>query len=198
LLANIYQNWFDKAFHCSKGPAEWSDARLIRYADDFVIMARYQAARIDEWLRLRLETCLGLSINREKTSVVKLEQGEMLDFLGFTFRYDRELYGGMHRYLNVFLSKKSLLKVSEAIRAKTDPSKCFKPTSAVVRDLNTYLKGWCGYFNYGYPSKQFSALNYYVGARIHRDLNRRSQRKYHCPKGMSTYQYLQKLGLLRI
>lgn len=198
LLANLYLHWFDKAFHCSKGPSEWSDARLIRYADDFVIMARYQGTRIDEWISHRLETWLGLSINREKTSVVKLEQGESLDFLGFTFRYDRDLHGGVHRYLNIFPSKKAMLKAREAIRAKTDPSKCYKPTPAVVKDLNTYLKGWCGYFNYGYPSKRFSALNYYVGARMHRHLNRRSQRKYHRPKGMSTYQYLQELGLLRI
>ena len=110
LLANLYLHWFDKAFHCSKGPSEWSDARLIRYADDFVIMARYQGNRIDEWISHRLESWLGLSINREKTSVVKLEKGESLDFLGFTFRYDRDLYGGEHRYLNVFPSKKSMLK----------------------------------------------------------------------------------------
>ena len=109
MLANIYLHWFDKAFHCSKGPSAWADARLVRYAVDFVIMARYQGTRIDEWISHRLETWLGLSINRDKTSVVKLEQGESLDFLGFTFRYDRDLYGGVHRYLNVFPSMKSLL-----------------------------------------------------------------------------------------
>jgi RNA-directed DNA polymerase len=145
-----------------------------------------------------LESWLGLSINREKTSVVKLEKGESLDFLGFTFRYDRDLYGGEHRYLNVFPSKKSMLKAREAIREKPGPKMCFKPTPAVVKDLNTYLRGWCGYFNYGYPSKRFRSLNYYVGGRLHRHLNRRSQRKYHRPKEMSTYQYLQELGLLRL
>jgi len=47
----------------------------------------------------------------------------------------------VHRYLNVFPSKKSMLKAREAIRAKTGPNKCYKPTSAVVKDLNTDLKG---------------------------------------------------------
>ena len=183
------------------GRTQVYDADLKGYFDTIPhdkLMACYQGARIDEWVSHRLETWLGLSINREKTSVVKLEQGESLDFLGFTFRYDRDLHGGVHRYLNVFPSKKAMVKAREAIRVKTGPNKCYKPTPAVVKDLNTYLKGCCGYFNYGYPSKRFSALNYYVGARMHRHLNRRSQRKYHRPKGMSTYQYLQKLGLLRI
>jgi len=198
LLANLYLHWFDKAFHCSKGPGSWANARLVRYADDFVIMARYQGARIDEWISHRLEDWLGLTINRDKTSVVRLKQGESLDFLGFTFRYDRDLYGGAHTYLNVIPSKKSLKKAREAIREKTGPKMCFKPTPAVVRNLNTYLKGWCGYFNYGYPSKGFRSIGHYARSRMHRHLNRRSQRKYHRPKGMSTYQYLQKLGLLHL
>ena len=197
LLANLYLHWFDKAFHCSKGPRNWANARLVRYADDFVIMARFQGARMDEWISHRLEDWLGLTINRDKTSVVRLKQGESLDFLGFTFRYDRDLNGGAHTYLNVIPSKKSLKKARDAIREKTGPKMCFKPTPAVVQDLNTYLKGWCGYFNYGYPRKSFRDLGYYCRGRMTTHLNRRSQRKYHRPEGMSDYQYLQKLGLLR-
>ena len=198
LLANLYLHWFDKVFHRPDGPGTWANARLVRYADDFVIMARYQGARIDEWISHRLEDWLGLTINREKTSVVRLKRGESLDFLGFTFRYDRDLYGGAHSYLNVIPSKKSLKKARDAIREKTGPKMCYKPTPAVVRDLNTYLKGWCGYFKYGYPSKAFNGIGHYCRLRMHRHLNRRSQRKYHRPKGMNTYQYLQKLGLLRL
>lgn len=198
LLANLYLHWFDKVFHRSDGPGVWANARLVRYADDFVIMARYQGARIDEWISHRLEDWLGLTINREKTSVVRLKRGESLDFLGFTFRYDRDLYGGAHSYLNVIPSKKSLKKAREAIREKTGPKMCYKPTPAVVKDLNTYLKGWCGYFKYGYPSKGFRSIGHFTRSRMHRHLNRRSQRKYHRPKGMSTYEYLQKLGLLRL
>jgi RNA-directed DNA polymerase len=49
LLANIYLHWFDKVFNSQSGPANWANARIIRYADDLVIMARYQGDR----LRLR-------------------------------------------------------------------------------------------------------------------------------------------------
>ena len=197
LLANVYLHWFDTAFHRSGGPGSWANARLVRYADDFVIMARYQGARIDEWVSYRLEDWLGLTINRDKTSVVNLKRGDSLDFLGFTFRYDRDLHGGRHKYLNVFPSKKSLKKAREVIRQKTGPKMCYKPTPAVVQDLNTYLQGWCGYFNYGYPRQGFRALGHYCRGRMATHLNRRSQRKYHRPKGLSTYQYLQKLGLHR-
>jgi RNA-directed DNA polymerase len=197
LLANLYLHWFDKAFHRPDGPGTWANARLVRYADDFVVMARYQGARIDEWIANRLEDWLGLSINREKTSVVRLKQGESLDFLGFTFRYDRDLLGRGNDYLNIVPSKKTLKKAREAIREKTGPGMCFKPTPAVVKDLNTYLKGWCGYFQYGYPRKAFRDLGLYCRKRMVTHLNRRSQRKYHRPEGMSHYKYLQHLGLHR-
>ena len=197
LLANIYLHWFDYAFERSDGPRRWANARLVRYADDFVVMARYQGSRLDEWIAERLERWLGLSINREKTSVVRLKQGESLDFLGFTFRYDRDLYGRSHDYLNVFPSKKSQAKARAVIREKTGPRMCYKPTPAVVKDLNTYLKDWCGYFEYGYPRKAFRDLGLYSRNRMVTHLNRRSQRKYHRPGGMSHYQYLQDLGLYR-
>ena len=197
LLANLYLHWFDVKFHRAEGPAQWANARLVRYADDFVVMARYQGARMEEWISGQLENWLGLTINREKTSVVRLHKTESLDFLGFTFRYDRDLHGGAHRYLNVSPSKKSLKKAREAIREKTGPRMCFKPGEEIVKDLNTFLRGWCGYFQYGYPRKAFRDLGHYARSRMITHLNRRSQRKYHRPEGMSHYQYLQHLGLLR-
>jgi len=50
LLANIYLHWFEKAFYRPDGPATWAHAKIVRYADDFVILARYvgpPAARMD-------------------------------------------------------------------------------------------------------------------------------------------------------
>jgi RNA-directed DNA polymerase len=198
LLANVYLHWFDVMFHRESGPRHWANARLVRYADDFVVMARYQGYRIDEWLDAKLEGWLGLTINREKTKVVNLGQAESLDFLGFTFRYDRDLYGSDKTYLNVTPSKKSMKKARDAIREETGAKKCFKPTPAVVKDLNTFLRGWSGYFDFGYPRKAFRDLSNYARKRMVTHLNRRSQRKYHRPQGMSHYQYLQHLGLQRL
>jgi len=198
LLANLYLHWFDVMFHRKQGPRHWANARMVRYADDFVVLARYQGKQLEDWIAQHLEDWMGLTINREKTSVVELTRSQSLDFLGFTFRLDRDLHGRDWKYLNVIPSKKSLKKAREAVREKTGPKKCFKPAPEVVDDLNTFLRGWSQYFQYGYPRKAFRDLGHYTRNKMSKHLNRRSQRKYHRPKGMTTYQYLQKLGLLRL
>jgi len=87
LLANLYLHWFDKKFHSDEGPYQWANARLVRYADDFVIMARYVGHRIQNFTESLLEGRFALKINRDKTRVVKLnEPGANLNFLGYTFR----------------------------------------------------------------------------------------------------------------
>src|SRR5262249_58235508 len=55
LLANVYLHWFDKRFHGKDGPAGFANAKLVRYADDFVVLARYQGARLRRWLEGTLE-----------------------------------------------------------------------------------------------------------------------------------------------
>jgi len=94
LLSNLYLHWFDKLFHRADGPAQWAGAKMVRYADDFVVLARYQGIRLTGWIESKLEGWLGLEINREKTRVVNLkEEAASLDFLGFTFRGHEDLYG---------------------------------------------------------------------------------------------------------
>ena len=134
-------------------------------------------------------------IHREKSKVVNLGEADSLDFLGYTFRFDRDLHGSDKTYLNVMPSKKSLKKARDAIREKTGPKNCYKPTPVVVKDLNTFLRGWSNYFGQGYPRKAFRDVSHYARTRMITHLNRRSQRKYHRPKGMSHYQYLQEIGL---
>ena len=117
LLANLYLHWFEHLFHRSDGPGTWAKAQLVRYADDFVILARYQSRRLQDWVESTLEGRFQLTINRDKTRVVNLtEPGASLSFLGFTFRYDRDLHGRDRRYLNVFPSNKSLARVRTKLR----------------------------------------------------------------------------------
>jgi len=197
LLANVYLHWFDKVFHGKDGPAQFAKAKLVRYADDFVILARYQGQRLTEWIERTLEEWMGLRINREKTRVVELERsGERLDFLGYSFRYDRDLKGRGHRYLNVFPSKKALAKEREKLRQMTSRHLSFVPIPALIEAINGHLIGWANYFSYGYPRMAKRHINWYVRQRLFRHLRRRSQRPFRPPKGVSFYKHLSDMGLV--
>jgi len=196
LLANSFLHWFDKMFHANSGPRWWANARLVRYADDFVVLARFQGQKLRRFVESAIEGRLGLVVNHEKTSTVNLRQGGSLDFLGFTFRYRDDLQGRGHKYLNLCPSTKALARERDKLRAMTDKSMCFKPIPALVRDLNRHLKGWANYFDFGYPRMAFREINRHVRIRLSRHLKRRSQRRYRPPKDRSLYQHLQDMGLV--
>jgi len=196
LLSNVYLHWFDKLFHRADGPAQWAGAKMVRYADDFVVLARFQGARLTGWIESKLEGWLGLEINREKTRVVNLqEEGASLDFLGFTFRYYEDLKGRGWRYLNVSPSAKALKKEREKLHEMTDHRQCHKPIPQLIEELNRHLKGWKNYFDFGYPRQAFRKINTYVRYRLTQHLRRRSQRPYRPPEGVSFYEQIQRLGL---
>lgn len=199
LLANLYLHWFDRKFHSQDGPYRWANARLVRYADDFVIMARYIGPRIRGFTESLLEGRFGLRINREKTRVVRLRPdapGGSLDFLGYTFRYDRDRQGRSSRYLNMFPSKKALERERQTLREMTGPEMCFKPIMVMIQQINAHLRGWSNYFSRGYPRAAFRDVNSYVRERLIRHLKRRSQRPYRLPEGMTWYQQLERHGLV--
>jgi len=196
LLANLYLHWFDKLFHCPEGPYHWANARLVRYADDFVILARYVGSRIGDFVEQKLQGRLGLTVNRDKTRTVRLHRpGESLDFLGYTFRYDRDLHGGPHKYLNLCPSEKALQRERDKLREMTGPKRCFMPIPVLIAQINGHLRGWGNYFGHGYPRHAFRRVNRFVQERLERHLKRRSQRPYRRADGGTWYTQLLKLGL---
>lgn len=196
LLANSFLHWFDHLFHAPNGPRRWANARLVRYADDFVVLARFQGTRLVRFIEDTLEGRLGLIINREKTRIVDLRRGESLDFLGFTFRFDTDLHGRGYKYLNMFPSAKAQAKERAALRDLTNPSRCFVPIPALIQRLNRQVRGWANYFDLGYPRVAFRKMNFYVQKRVAAHLRRRSQRRYRPPKGVTMYRHLRQRGLV--
>jgi len=197
LLANIYLHWFDTFFHAKTGPAKWAKATLVRYADDFVVLARYQGARLIEWIESTLEGRMDLKINRQKTRIIDLRGGkDSIDFLGFTFRYDRDLKGRDFRYLNLFPSKKALARERVKLREMTSPRLCYVPITDMVEGINRNLLGWANYYKFGYPRMAMRHINSYTRIRLIVHLKRRSQRPFHPPKGISFYKQLAKFGLV--
>jgi len=140
---------------------------------------------------------LGLELNRAKTKVVDLRTaGSSLDFLGYTFRYDRDLHGRGHRYLNVTPSKKALKACRAALRQTISRRHCFVPVVELIRRVNRQLRGWANYFSFGYPRQAMRAMNWFVRSRLMGHLRRRSQRPFRPPKGRSYYEHLKQLGLI--
>jgi RNA-directed DNA polymerase len=196
LLANIYLHWFEKAFYGPQGPAAWAKAKLVRYADDFVILASRISQPLIDWVESQLEGRFRLSINRSKTRTVDLKQpSASVDFLGYTFRFDRDLFGRGGRYLNVFPSKRSLARFRDRVRELTASCRGLVPVHDLVREVTRYLAGWGRYFAYGYPRRAFNRADSFVLGRLVRHLQRRSQRPFRPPDGKSFLRHLQSLGL---
>jgi RNA-directed DNA polymerase len=196
LLANVYLHDFDRAFHATDGPAQFAKAHLVRYADDFVVLARWMGPRVVAWLERTLEQVLGLTVNRTKTRVVGLRgPGTSLDFLGFTLRYDRDRFGRGGRYLNVIPSKRAQARVREKLRRLTSARRTTSLPDTIAA-VNTLLRGWTAYFRYGYPRGVFRALNYYLQVRFRCFLRNRSQRRSRPFRGgESLYAGLHRYGL---
>ena len=197
LLANIYLHDMDSAFHDDPdGPYQVANARLVRYADDFVVMAKWMGPRIVRWLERKLEGELGLTINREKTHTVRMHvERESLNFLGYTFRYDRDLRGGDWRYLNAFPSDKAAKRLREKLKAIT--RRTGRPIWRAIEEVNDLLRSWSQYFNYGYPQKVYGAANFYVLDCFRYFLRRQSQRRSKpFRKGESLYAGLRRLGFV--
>jgi RNA-directed DNA polymerase len=196
LLANVYLHWFEVLFNKPEGPGTWANAEIIRYADDFVVMARYQTKRIKDWIEHTLEGRFRLTINREKTRVVHLmDPGAKLSFLGFTLGYEWDCFGRLRKYLRQEPSAKSEARLRETVRNLTGPKWSWMPPARLIARVNQTLTGWQAYFRHGHPQRVYHRLNGYLLQRFRRHLRRRSQRGTRIPKGVTSATYLKGLGL---
>lgn len=196
LLANIYLNYFDKAFLRDKhSPLHTAGAQLIRYADDMVIMARELTQEMIDWIESKLEGKLELTINREKTKTIKVHpKRDELCFLGYSFSYYKDLKGRGHYYLNMQPSKKALQTLRGKIKESTSRNTKLH-LLVVIEEMNKMIKGWKNYFSLGYPRKAYRGINQYVQVRVDRFTRNRSQRKMKPFKsGETIYTGLKRLG----
>ena len=198
-LANVDLHGFDHRFQRGDGPGQWAQAKLIRYADDFVVLAQFISPLLRDWIAGKLEGWLGLPINRDKTRIVDLRQlGQSLDFLGYTFRYDRDQYGRPQRYWNREPSRKAIDREQEALRGLIGPQQSHPPRPELLGRVNRHRRGWSNYFGLGYSRKRFRQLNHFVRSRLGRYLQRRSQRGWRARAGVSRYAHLDHLGLIAL
>ena len=199
LLSNIYLHWFET---CAAWVAKQTNQvmSIVRYADDFVILARKWADGFVQRIEGELEGRFGLVVNREKTRLLDMDaEKSALSFLGYEFRYVKDRhYGTDRRYLEWCPSNKSVKKVCRKVKEETMRRKLLLPVEGVVERLNLVLDGWGRYFRCGYPSRQFAKVNSYVLKRLYKFLNRKSQRHYRLKYAETYYGELHKLGLIAL
>jgi RNA-directed DNA polymerase len=196
LLANIYLNQFDKRCDEPNGTIQRCRATLVRYADDFVILARYIGVSLKQYIEEVLENELGLTINKTKTRIVNLREDKAsFDFLGFTFRFDMDINGNPWKYLNIFPSDRSLANLRDELRQTIKVGRKMS-LMATIGKVNTILRGWSNYFDFGYPRVSFRKVNYFVRQRFSCLLRRMSQRRCTELDGDTYYNGLKKRGLL--
>mgnify|MGYP002679205623 FL=1 len=194
LLSNIYLHWFETcAALVAKGTNQVMS--IVRYADDFVILARKLQGEFVRKIESELEGRFGLVVNRDKTKVLDMKADKTaLGFLGYEFRYVRTHYGD-GRYLTFGPSMKSVKKVCTKVKEQT--LSIMKPVKneEIVQRVNKILVGWDNYFQCGYPARMFNKVNWYVRNRLYLHFNRKSQRGYVLKSAPNFFQELQAMGL---
>jgi RNA-directed DNA polymerase len=140
-----------------RGEATW---RLVRYADDFVVMVAGSKAHA-EALQGQVAAVLapmGLHLAAAKTRTCHIDEG--FDFLGFRIQRHRKR-GSAKRYVYTYPSKKALVAVKAKVRALTRGT-TNQTLAALCAQLNLVLRGWTTYFRHSVAKATFNYLCRYV------------------------------------
>jgi RNA-directed DNA polymerase len=158
LLANIYLHPLDLLM-------EQNGRRMVRYADDFVILCRTEVEAMTALREVKTWTATnGLTLHPDKTRIVDSRQpGQGFDFLGYRFEAGRRL-----------VRKKSLTAFKDKVRVKTIRSRG-DSLGRIVADLNPALRGWFGYFKHAAPF-QLRSLDGFVRRRLRAILRKQDKR----------------------
>jgi group II intron reverse transcriptase/maturase len=176
LLANVYLHLVDKIVMRKDGYFGRKGIRMVRYADDFVLLGR----KIPPEALLRLEKVLarmGLTLNKEKSKQLDARD-HGFDFLGFNYRYRWSRKQYRRRYWHVAPSRKSVLKITATLRELFSRFRHLG-VRELVRKLNEKVRGWTNYFNIpgtSHPYQSFERLRWYIDCKLVKFYKRKSQR----------------------
>ncbi len=153
LLANIYLHRLDTEVRAA-------GFRLIRYADDFVILAdrRWKVEAADDLVRAILAD-IGLEVAEAKSGIVRVRDG--FEFLGFTFH---------GRFLRP--RPKALTRFKDEVRRRTRRNAPV-PLRRIIEDLNPVIRGWGNYYLIGDVQSLFDDLDQWIRMRLRSKVIRR-------------------------
>ena len=188
LLANIALSVLDEHLHApwkpggamshhlsaarrrrTKGLPNW---RLVRYADDFVVLTDGTEDRPARSARGRSPRCSlrsGCGSLPAKTRIVHMSEG--FDFLGFHIQWKRKR-GTNKWYVYTFIADRPIRSVKAKIRALT-PRTSQQDLRAVLIRINQITRGWANYFKHAVAKRTFSHLQHHTWWRIVRMMRTR-------------------------
>ncbi len=196
LLANIYLNILDRIWERHKLSEKYK-ARLIRYADDMVILCARDITQPYAILQTILNK-LELKLNEDKTQIRDARK-EKFGFLGFSIGIAQGKQSGKYFPL-VEPSDKAMQSVKQKIKFYTRRDMNPVPIEAIVGKLNQTARGWSNYFHYGHSHRKMKKIKYYMeeSLRLHlryrHKVNNRGAAYHRFPRGF-IYNYL---GLYKV
>ena len=133
------------------------DTKMVRYADDLVVLCRYRSAE-DYMPKLQAMLArLRVTVNEDKTRTVQASAG--FDFLGVHFRKMQTPRGRQFCYC--WPSRRSMQRIRDKIR-RLIGRETRVPLSEKTARLNPVLRGWGAYFSWLNAARHFRLIDKYV------------------------------------
>lgn len=188
LLANIYLDKIDKGW---KPYNKFS--RLIRYADDMIIISKYKGTGFIYKLK-EMTNALALTLQEGKTKVVDPEK-ESFDFLGFSYKKEKSKRTG-NKTTYIWPAQKAERDILRKVKEITERKRT-QDIGEIVKVLNPVIRGWVNYYKIGNSSKKFGKVKYYIGKRVRKCMRKGRQKSGYGYKEYPESYLYQKLGLYK-
>jgi group II intron reverse transcriptase/maturase len=179
LLSNVMLHEVDRQWS-HEGPV--GECRLIRYADDMVLLAKTAEEAAEAWQRLQAQfMTLHLEVNQDKSRLTTAREG--FAFLGFEFRWVR-------RRLLMWPGSKASRHLAERVRQTVRSVPSAESLSTVIQKLNPVLNGWCTYFRVGNSNRVFHKTDWMVRSEVQLWLRRKHRCTWRQARSRWGYRFL--------
>jgi len=162
LLSNLYMRRFILGWK-TLGHQQRLEARIVNYADDFVICCRGTADEAMQVMRSMMSR-LKLTVNETKTRLCRLPE-ETFDFLGYTIGRCYSPKTG-RAYIGTRPARKKITRICREISEITTRRSSWLEVDELVGRINLKLNGWSNYFRLGPVSKAYASVDSHARKRL--------------------------------
>jgi RNA-directed DNA polymerase len=169
LYSNIYLNLIDQLWH-KRGYPEKLQATLHRFCDDAILVCRKASGPALAAFKA-IAKRMGLTLNEDKTRVIKLTDG--FDFIGFNFVKRKSPTSGKNT-IYIFPAKSAQQKIRNRLKYLTSRRAPVR-LNEFVDLVKVVVMGWVNYFRHTNANEAFRRLQRFINARFRRYLTFRSK-----------------------